>query len=178
MSAANAVRHTAGDKGGVGLEDLFERLEHVSWVKTISETGWMYSTFSVIHYFTIFVMVGTIVLVDLRVLGLAGRRQNLRVMAAQLFPWMWASFGLAVLSGFIEFSTGAGDFFPDKVFRTKMVVILLAVIFAAIVQRGIPKWGELPSVPWSGKALALVSLLLWLGAILAGVEIAAISGLG
>ena len=160
------------------MEDLFERLEHVSWVKTISETGWMYSTFSVIHYFTIFVMVGTIVLVDLRVLGLAGRRQNLKIMAGQLFPWMWASFALAVLSGFVEFSTGAGDFFPDTVFRVKMVVILLAVIFAAVVQRSIPKWGELPAIPWSAKLVALLSLLLWLGAILAGVEIAAISGLG
>ena len=160
------------------MEDLFERLEHVSWVKTISETGWMYSTFSVIHYFTIFVMVGTIVLVDLRVLGLAGRRQNLKVLAGQLFPWMWTAFGLAVFSGFIEFTASAGDYFPDKVFRVKMLVILLAVIFAILVQRGIRKWGELPSIPRSAKVLALISLLLWLGAILAGTEIAAISGLG
>ena len=160
------------------MQDLFERLEHVSWVSAIGSTGWMYSTASVIHYFTLFILVGTIVLVDLRVLGVAGRRQNLTTLAGQLFPWMWVSFGLAVLSGFIEFATGAGDFFPDKVFRVKMLMIVLALIFTVIVQRKVPRWGQLPAIPAGAKLLAFISLLLWIGTILAGVEIAAISGLG
>ena len=59
-----------------------------------------------------------------------------------------------------------------------MLVILLAVVFTAAVQMGHRKWNQLPDVPASAKVIAAVSLLLWIGAILAGVDIAALSGLG
>jgi hypothetical protein len=91
---------------------------------------------------------------------------------------MWGAFWLAVFSGFLMFTTDAGDYLPDTVFRVKMTVILLAVIFSILVQRSIPRWAELPSTPPGAKVLASISLLLWIGSILAGVEIAAISGLG
>jgi hypothetical protein len=64
------------------------------------------------------------------------------------------------------------------VFQAKMLVILLAVIFTVIVQRGQRRWNQLPAVPTVAKVIAALSLLLWLGAILAAVDIAALSGLG
>jgi hypothetical protein len=76
------------------------------------------------------------------------------------------------------FTTDAGDYASDKVFRAKMLVILLLVIFTVIVQGGVRKWSELPVVPAAAKVIAFISLLLWLGAIFAGVDIAALSGLG
>jgi hypothetical protein len=157
---------------------FFEWLEHSPGVTLISSTGWMYAIFEILHYFSLFVLVGSIVVVDLKVLGVAGRRQSVTQLAEQLFPWMWTGFGVAVLSGFVMFATGAADYFPDKVFRIKMLVILLALAFAIIVERGVPKWGRSPSIPIGAKLVAFISLLLWLGAILAGVDIAAISGLG
>jgi hypothetical protein len=153
-------------------------LEHTSLISTIAETGWMYATFSVMHYFSLFVLVGTIVLIDLRVLGVAARSQSITLVAEQLFPWTWIALGVALFSGFVMFATDAGDYYPDKIFRIKMFVILLALIFAIIVQQNVPKWDRLPSISAGAKCVALVSLLLWVGAILAGVEIAAISGLG
>ena len=157
---------------------MWESLEQVGWVKVLATTGWLYSSVSVVHYFTLLVMVGSIVLLDLRVLGVAGRRRPLIQLAEELFPWMWTAFGLAIFSGFLEFTTDAGDYLPDKVFRVKMTVILLAVMSAIVVQRGVPKWGQLPAIPTGAKVIAFVSILLWIGSILAGVEIAALSGLG
>lgn len=157
---------------------FFEWLEHTSWVTTIATTGWMYATAAVVHYFCLFVLVGTIAVVDLRVLGLVGRRQRVTEVAEQFFPWTWTALGMTLLSGFIMFATDGGDFFSDRVFRMKMAVILLALIFAVIVQRNVPKWDQAPTISAGAKLVALVSLVLWIGAILAGVEIAAISGLG
>jgi hypothetical protein len=165
-------------KGGTSVNDFFESLEHIGWVSTIATTGWMYATFGVIHYFSLLVLVGTIAIVDLRVLGLAARSQTISEVADQFFPWMWVALVTALFSGFIMFLTDAGDFFPDIVFRVKMTVIFLALIFAIIVQRSIPKWDKETSISGGAKAIALISLLLWVGAILAGVDIAAISGLG
>jgi hypothetical protein len=160
------------------VHDFGEWLEHTSWVTTIANTAWLYTSISVVHYFTLLVMVGSIVLLDLRVLGVAARRRPLTQLAEELFPWMWTAFGLAIFSGFLEFTTDAGDYLPDKVFRVKMTVILLAVMSAIVVQRGVPKWGQLPAIPTSAKVMAFISILLWIGSILAGVEIAAFSGLG
>jgi len=56
------------------MGNFFEGLEHTWLVMKIAETGWLYATVSVTHYFTLFVLVGTIVLVDLRILGVAARR--------------------------------------------------------------------------------------------------------
>jgi len=157
---------------------VWESLEQVGWVKVLGTTGWLYSSVSVIHYFTLFFFIGTIVLVDLRILGLAGRGQTISLLADQLLPWTWIGFTLAMISGFLLFTTDAGDYAPDRVFQAKMIVILLALIFTVIVHRGQRKWNQLPAVPLGVKVIAALSLLLWLGAILAGVDIAALSGLG
>jgi hypothetical protein len=157
---------------------VWESLEQVGWVKVLATTGWLYSSVSVIHYFTLFFFIGTIVLVDLRILGLAGRGQTISLLADQLLPWTWIGLTLAMISGFLLFTTDAGDYAPDHVFQAKMLIILLALIFTVIVHRGQRKWNQLPAIPLGVKVIAALSLLLWLGAILAGVDIAALSGLG
>ena len=160
------------------MGNFFAGLEHAAWVMKIAETGWLYATVSVTHYFTLFVLVGTIVLVDLRILGVAARSQTVTQLGETLFPWTWTALGLALLSGFLMFTTDGGDYYPDLVFRVKMTVILLALISAVIVQRNFRKWGQAPVISTGAKLVAFVSIVLWVGAILAGVEIAAISGLG
>jgi hypothetical protein len=59
-----------------------------------------------------------------------------------------------------------------------MTVLALAIIFTIIVHRSVPSWDKSPVISKGVKTVALISLVLWVGAILAGVEIAAISGLG
>ncbi len=160
------------------MHNFGEWMEHLSWVQYVSMTAWLYSSISTVHYFTLFVMVGTSVLVDLRVLGLAATRKPVVQFAEQIFPWMWGAFWLAVISGFLMFTTDAGDYLPDTVFRVKMTVILLAVIFTILVQRSVSNPQEATATSGSAKLLAALSLVFWIGSILAGVEIAAISGLG
>lgn len=160
------------------MHDFGEWIEHLSWVQYVGMTAWLYASIAVAHYFTLLVLVGTSVFVDLRVLGLAATRKPIAQVGEQIYPWMWGAFCLAIVSGFLMFTTDAGDYLPDTVFRVKMATILLAVIFTIVVQRGVAQWAQLPSIPASAKVLASISLLLWIGSILAGVEIAAISGLG
>lgn len=160
------------------MHNFGEWMEHLSWVQYLAMTAWLYSGISTIHYFTLFVMVGTSVVIDLRVLGLAGKGKPIAQFAEQIYPWMWGAFWLAVITGFLEFATDAGDYLPDTVFRVKMTVILLAVIFTILLQRSVSGAPEMKLASGGTKALAALSLLFWIGSILAGVEIAAISGLG
>ena len=180
LRAFGAVMYPVHPRSRLNGEDIlmWESLEHMGWVTFLATTGWLYGAVSVVHYFTLFFFIGTIVLVDLRIIGIAGRNQTISLLADQLLPWTWIGFMLAMVSGILLFATDAGDYAPDHVFRAKMLVILLAVILTVIVHRGQWKWSQLPVVPLTAKLIAVASLLLWLGAILAGVDIAALSGLG
>jgi hypothetical protein len=131
-----------------------------------------------IHYFSFFMLVGTIAIVDLRVLGVAGRGQTVAQLAELVFPWMWTGLGLTVLSGFIMFAGDATAYLPNSVFHVKLWVILLAIVFGVIMEWNVPKWDHSPSTARMAKLMAFVSLALWIGAILAGVEVPALTGLG
>jgi len=78
----------------------------------------------------------------------------------------------------LMFTADAGDWAPDPVFHVKLVMIILSVVFAILVQRGAPKWAELPEIPVSAKVIAGIGLLLWILTILSASEIPAMEGLG
>lgn len=157
---------------------MWEALEQMGWVKTFSSTGWMYASVSVIHYLTMFWFIGSIAVVDLRVMGIAARKRNVGELAAQVFPWAWTGMGLAIVSGFFMFLADAGDWAPDPVFHIKLIMITISIVFAILVQRGAPKWAQMSEIPTSAKIIALISILLWIGTILSASEIPAMEGLG
>ena len=157
---------------------MWEALEQSSWVKTLGETGWMYASVSVIHYLTMFWFIGSMAVVDLRVMGVAARQRNLADLAGQIFPWAWTGLVLAILSGFLMFATDAGDWAPDRVFHVKLGMIAISIVFAIAVRLGIPKWAAAPEIPASAKVIAAIALLLWIGTIVAASEIPALEGLG
>lgn len=157
---------------------MWEALEQVGWVQYIGGTGWLYAAVSVVHYLSFFVCVGSMAIIDLRVMGVAAHERKASEIAAQLFPWVWTGFVLAGLSGFLMFATDAGDWAPDPVFHYKLLVIFLAAVFAVVVQVGVPKWEQVAGMPKWAKVIALISLLLFLAAIVVSSEIPSLEGLG
>ena len=157
---------------------MWEALQHTGWVTTLATSRWLYGLVSVVHYSAVFFCVGTIVLLDLRILGAADRNQALSVLAGQLRPLTWIGFGAVAVSGFLLFAVEAGDFAAVTPFRLKMLVIVLAVVSALAVEWGLPNWDRASAMPVTARVVALISILLWLSAILVSVEIPALTGLG
>ena len=155
-----------------------EWLEKNPWIVALDSSIVMSLIFEILHYSGFFLLVGTTVVVDLRVMGLAARREPAPQLARQLVPWMWTGLGMTVVSGFFMFAADAPDFYLAGVFRIKMLIVLLAILFGVAVLRRVSKWSELPAMPAGAKLLAFLSLALWIGAILAAVEVPAISGVG
>jgi hypothetical protein len=92
--------------------------------------------------------------------------------------WTLIGFGAVAVSGFLLFATEAGSFALATLFRLKMLVIVLAVVSALAAEWSLPKRNPAPATPVTAKIVALISILLWLGAILVSVEIPALTGLG
>src|SRR5262245_48236549 len=109
--------------------DFFESMEKWGWVVYIGH-HWILEAISMLHYFTIFWVVGTIALIDLRVLGLVGKRQTASQWQEQLAPWMWTAMTICLVTGFLEFAPGGGDFYLSEWFKGKIVLTAVGVILA------------------------------------------------
>jgi len=153
-------------------------LQHSAFITWLSNSVVMATFIEVLHYFSMFLLVGSIVLVDLRLMGVAAKRRNATELASDLFPVMWTGLALNFLSGFILMLGDVEAFYYNWVFHIKLGVILVSVVFGIIVQASVRKWDRPTGIPVFAKLLAFVSLALWIGSILASVEVPALTSVG
>ena len=151
-------------------------IEQAPWVLEVTGSARQISIVWLFHFLGYFLVVGTTVFVDLRVLGLAGRRQSATQLAKFVFPLTWAGLALVIITGFIMFAGYAVELFGAWVFWIKITIFLLAIIFGVIVQTNVPKWDRMPNMPPTAKFVAALSLILWVGTILASVEVPNFTG--
>jgi hypothetical protein len=59
-----------------------------------------------------------------------------------------------------------------------MLITGLAVISALAIEWSVPKWDRASVIPVTARLVALISIVLWFGAMLVSVEIPALTGLG
>lgn len=158
---------------------FFQWLENTWWARWADDSVLVATVFEIMHYFSMFLLVGSIVIVDLHLLGLIAKRRTIGEVSSEFFPLMWIGMALNFFSGFVMFAGDATTFAPNWVFHIKVTVIALAVVFGVIVQLQARKWARSESgVPGWGKALALLSLLLWIGSILSAVEVPSLTNVG
>ena len=160
------------------LLHLCRWLQDNSMIAALNGTAWTAAVLEIVHYFSMFILVGSMLIVDLRVLGLVARRQDPTQLADRLFTWMWISLLFNFLSGFFMFAGSATAYYHNDIFYDKAAVVLLAIVASIIVQQKMRGWTQSPAIPSWAKLMAVVSIGLWIGAIIAGVEVPALTGVG
>jgi len=129
----------------------------------------LYPAVEILHIIGFVVLVGSILALDLRMLGL-GRAIAIQPMAQLLLPLSRVGFVLAICMGFLLFSADASHVVKNPAFQAKALLITAALLNVVIAHAGpwrhIESWRD--EAPGAAKATALVSLVLWLGAICAG----------
>jgi hypothetical protein len=143
-----------------------------TWVGVlVAESLWGYPLFETIHTIGMAMLVGSLGLVNLRVLGY---KPELPLLGTrQLLPLAWLGFTLNAVSGSLLFSSDAVYFFSSWTFLIKMVLIVLGGINAALLGRRVFRdaaaAGTAPAPPSVGtKWIAGTSLVFWLAAVCAG----------
>lgn len=157
---------------------MWGALQHAAWVETLATSRLLFGLALVAHYVSTFVCVGSAVLLNLRLLGGAHHGGELSSLRDALQPWTWAACGLLAISGFLLFTVLANSYVVATPFRLKMLVVALAVLSALTIQWRVPAWERTPVLPATARVAAVISLVLWLGALLQSVEIPALTGLG
>ena len=126
---------------------------------------------SIAHYLSFFLLVGTSVMIDLRILGVAGRSQGVSQFARQFLPWTWTGLCIAVITGFLQFTPDALTFFSINWFFAKLSVVLGGALLLFVIHTNVRKWDDVAGAPLAAKLIAGISLLLWIAAILSATEV-------
>jgi hypothetical protein len=121
-------------------------------------------------------LVGTVAILDLRLLGLVLKSEPVSKIARQILPITWAGFAVMFASGFLLFWAEAAKSYWNPAFRIKLVLLLLVglnpLIFHLTVYRGVSTWNTRAVTPLRARLAGIFSLTLWGGIICAGRAIA------
>ncbi|MEA3139157.1 MAG: hypothetical protein QOK23_1326 [Gammaproteobacteria bacterium] len=146
------------------LEGLVTKLAETPWSIGLHESLYMYAITESTHVMSIMLFVGTIAMVDLRLLGISYIKVPVSQMLSRMLPWTIAGFGLLVITGGMLFLAIPVRTYHSLWFRLKCLMILIAAVniafFTFKVERDKANW-DLGSVPRKSKICALVSLSAW-----------------
>ena len=133
---------------------------------------WWFPYLESIHVLSSALLVGAILMVDLRLLGLAALTYRASRMIEELIPWAWGAFCVATVTGVGMFMTRASAYIENPAFQIKLALLLLAGVNLALFQfrtfRDIESWDNSAVTPVAARVAGAASLLLWAGVILAG----------
>jgi hypothetical protein len=154
------------------IAGILKSLEGTGIATRIRESLLLFPMLESFHVIGLTMVFGTIAIIDLRLLGLASTHRPFTRIANDVLKWTWAAFVLTVITGALMFTTNAGVYFHNSYFRAKMLLLLLAginmLVFELTAGRSLERWDKDPSAPLSGKAVAAISILLWISVIFLG----------
>jgi hypothetical protein len=151
------------------------------WLKALEDTGfasgirnslYVFPFLEAVHVMALSLVFGTIIVVDLRLLGVASRQRPFERLSSELLKWTWAGFALSALTGAMMFTTNARVYADNTAFRIKLALLVLAglnmMAFHVTAGRTTALWDRQPSAPRLGRIAAVLSLTLWIAIIFAG----------
>jgi hypothetical protein len=125
-----------------------------------------------VHILAVAIAMMSVAMINLRLLGLAGTRQTSAKVIEQLMPWVWASLAVLLLTGMLQTIAEPARELLSRTFWFKMSMLAVAVLIAAIYQRAMRKddhyWEASRDRRNTARALATVSLFLWVAIVAAG----------
>jgi hypothetical protein len=140
-------------------------------VNPIARWEWVFPVVETLHVLGFTVLVGTVVILDLRLLGWRLQKQPISRVARDLSPWIWTGIIVQLITGPYLFSGDPFEYVQVTAFRVKMALLLVALIFhfTAIRAATAPARDTQP-LGWRRLA-AVVSVGLWVSVVLGGMWI-------
>ena len=146
-------------------------IEALAIAKAMREWLWLYPAVEIVHIFGFAILVGSVVMFDLRVLGLS-KQVSVRALSRHMLPWSLAALFLIVPTGLMMFSAHAGDFLGNRAFQVKMALLLTAGMNAAMFRTGpyqsVKSWDTNATAPVLARLSVGLSIALWIGVISCG----------
>jgi hypothetical protein len=125
-----------------------------------------------VHILGVTAVMGSIVMIDLKVLGLALPSQSTRELVHRLMPWLWYGLPVQAISGLTLVLARPLRYAVNPVFGLKFTMLAPAIVLAAVFHLATIKdpyfWERSLGRRASARIIAGLSLLLWIGVVFAG----------
>jgi len=141
------------------------------WVSNTSACQWLQGhfmaipTFQTIHILSIAILFGSALMVNLRVLGVAGGGHSVEATTRRFMPWLWGGLAALIVSGVVLLVSEPVRNMVNPFFWIKMGILLVAAIltlwFHSSVSRAMGKWDQSNTGHGGIKAGAAALILLW-----------------
>ncbi len=146
---------------------LIQTLQTTSLGLAIRDAGdWLTASIGILHILGLVLLLTSVLLLNLRLLGVGLLQQSTAQIAQSARPLFWAGLVLTVFSGIILFISNAVQYYQNAAFLPKMTLLALALAFQVTVLSKVSQSPRLPQL--LAKGAAVVSLTLWLATGFAG----------
>ncbi len=154
------------------FQDLIAYFEDSGLAESIRENDVLFPLIESAHVVAICLVVGSILVLDLRLLGLASIHRPVSRLTAAVLPVTWGAFAVAATSGFLLFISNATKYLENGYFVAKILLICAAgvnmIIFHGISAKDLPQWEKEPMPPLRARLAGVLSILLWIAVVACG----------
>jgi len=133
-----------------------------SWLgQVIPNSLWLFPVIEAGHLLALAVIGGSVLVVDLRLLGLGLRSRPVAEIAREAQPYLIASLLVMIATGVPLFFSEAVKCYYSDAFWVKMPALALSILFTFTVRRMVTRAAEGRFAPTSRWAVGAMSLMLW-----------------
>jgi len=137
------------------LDRFCSWLEQTPLSQAIQSTGWVVPAVQTIHILAIAVVLSSVLMLNLRLLGIVGSDQPLARVTSRFRPVIWWTLPILLATGVVMIIGEPARSLANSVFQLKMLLLLAAIAVTAAFHEG-------------SRIIAVLSLSLWVGIVFAG----------
>jgi hypothetical protein len=156
----------------VDLSAVFEFMQNSALSEYLRTSLKAMPIVEAIHVMAVATVFGTIVLVDLRLLGYPNVQRSFSKLHHELLQWTWMAFGIAFITGWLLLIVNAVTYYRNTALWLKMGVIMLAginmLVFELVTARSVSKWDKGVLPPAAARTAGALSIAFWIAVIVLG----------
>jgi len=154
------------------IDTLLSSLEDTPLATAVRENSVLFPALECTHVLALTAVVGSIAMLDLRLLGWVQRSRPTSQVVAEVLPRVWLAFGVAAITGVLLFSSNARSYAHNNYFLAKLVFLAILGVNMGLFHRGVGRkigdWDTALRPPTGARTAGVISLTLWIAVTLCG----------
>ena len=154
------------------MNDILILIHSNPLAQMIREHELLFPWIEALHVLAVTLVIGSIALVDLRLIGVRALNRTISNISEELLPITWIAFLVAALTGAILFTSNALSYSQNFYFISKIILLGLAGInmmcFQFIIGKNLDRWNHCKQLPIAARIAGGISLILWISIIFCG----------
>jgi hypothetical protein len=154
------------------MVDITQWISDTSLSLNIRKATWSIPAIQIMHIVAITMIITSVAMIAARILGFSSRSQSTQQTAQRFLPWIWAALVVLAPTGILLIIAEPQRTLGNPVFWLKMLLLAIAIGVTAWFQRSVQRnratWEDRARRSTTKNAIAVSSVLLWLGILVAG----------